>query len=72
MDHQEESVNGIIFSEDRSEILLIKRRDVPVWVLPGGGIDKEETPDEAILREMEEETGYKVKLSRKIGEYTSS
>ncbi len=68
--YQEESVNGIVFSPDRKEILLIKRRDVPVWVLPGGGIDANETPDQAILREMEEETGYTVALIRKIAEYT--
>lgn len=70
LNHQEESVNGILFSKDRKEILLIKRRDVPVWVLPGGGIDLGETPEEAALREMEEETGYKVTIKRKIAEYT--
>ncbi len=70
MNHQEESVNGIIFSEDGKEILLIKRRDVPVWVLPGGGIDANETPEKAVLREMKEETGYKVTISRKVAEYT--
>lgn len=68
--HQEESVNGILFSEDRKEILLIKRRDVPVWVLPGGGIDQGESPEEAVVREMEEETGYNVSIKRKVAEYT--
>ena len=70
MDHSNESVNGILFSEDRSQILLIKRRDVPVWVLPGGGIDLGESPETAVIREMEEETGLKVKISRKIAEYS--
>ena len=70
MDHSSESVNGILFSKDRSQILLIKRRDVPVWVLPGGGINTGESPEVAVLREMEEETGLKVKISRKIAEYT--
>ena len=36
-------LNGQSYSEDRKEILLIKRRDVPVWVLPGGGIDSGES-----------------------------
>jgi 8-oxo-dGTP pyrophosphatase MutT (NUDIX family) len=65
-----ESVAGIIFSNNRTEVLLIQRRDVPVWVLPGGGIESGESPEEAVLREMEEETGYKVINPRLVGTYT--
>ena len=67
---QEESVAGIVFSDDRKEVLLIKRRDVPVWVLPGGGIESGESPEEAALRELEEETSCKALLVKKIAEYT--
>ncbi|MGX9352777.1 RNA pyrophosphohydrolase [Shimia sp. W99] len=31
--------------------------EVPAWQMPQGGIDKGETPEEAALRELEEETG---------------
>ncbi|SFM04021.1 RNA pyrophosphohydrolase [Shimia aestuarii] len=31
--------------------------EVPAWQMPQGGIDKGETPKEAALRELEEETG---------------
>lgn len=62
-----QSVAGVIFSPEG--ILLIKRRDVPVWVLPGGGIDPGETPDEAIVREILEETGFTVKVTRLVGDY---
>jgi 8-oxo-dGTP diphosphatase len=65
MDH---SVACILFRD--SKILLIKRRDIPVWVLPGGGIDPGESPEIAACREMEEETGYQVKIVRKIAEYS--
>jgi 8-oxo-dGTP diphosphatase len=61
---------GVIFSEDRKNVLLVKRRDVPVWVLPGGGIEKNETSEKAVLREVFEETGFKVKILRKVGEYS--
>ncbi|MEM7174569.1 MAG: NUDIX domain-containing protein [Chlamydiota bacterium] len=70
MNQERESVNGVIFSPDRTEVLLIKRRDLPVWALPGGGIEQGETPARAAVREVEEETGYRVTLTRKIAEYT--
>lgn len=63
-----ESVVCILILDDRP--LLIQRRDIPVWVLPGGGIDPGETPESAAIREMEEETGLKVEITRKIAEYT--
>ncbi len=63
------SVAGAVFSKSRTEVLLIKRRDVPVWVLPGGGIDAEELPEAAIVREILEETGFHVKVVRKSGFY---
>ncbi|PIS01430.1 MAG: NUDIX domain-containing protein [Chlamydiae bacterium CG10_big_fil_rev_8_21_14_0_10_35_9] len=70
MKNQAESVITVIFSKRRDEVLLIKRRDIPVWVLPGGGIEKNETSQVAALRETQEETGLTCKIARKIGEYT--
>ena len=63
------SVAGAVFSHDGNSILLIKRRDVPVWVLPGGGIDAGESPERAIVREILEETGFHVFVELK-GMYT--
>lgn len=64
------SVIGIVYNSNKSKLLLIKRRDVPVWVFPGGGIDPQELPEDAVCREVLEETGIKVKILRKVGEYT--
>jgi 8-oxo-dGTP pyrophosphatase MutT (NUDIX family) len=64
------SVIGIVFSKDQTQFLAIKRRDVPIWVLPGGGIDPDETPEQAIVREVHEETGLKVAIDRQVAEYT--
>lgn len=65
----EESVSCVIFNEAKTHVLLIKRRDIPVWVLPGGGIDPGEKPEAAALREAVEETGCTVKLKRKVANY---
>lgn len=64
------SVAAVIFNEDRTHVLLIKRRDVPIWVLPGGGVDPGETPENAVLREILEETGVLAKVARQVALYT--
>jgi ADP-ribose pyrophosphatase YjhB (NUDIX family) len=61
---------GIILNADSSQILLVKRSDVPVWVLPGGGIENHEMPEDALRREILEETGLHIYLIRKCAEYT--
>jgi len=65
-----DAVCTILFNKAKDQVLLIKRRDIPVWVLPGGGIDQGEAPEQAAVREAQEETGLKVKLARKIAFYT--
>ena len=53
-------------------ILLIKRDTVPFkgyWALPGGRAEPGENVEQAIVREVKEETGLDVTVVRKIGEY---
>jgi len=64
-----QAVYGIIFNQERTQVLMVKRRDIPVWVLPGGGRDRDETPEEGAVREVLEETGYSVAIVRKVAEY---
>lgn len=64
-----QSVVSVIFNSDKSSVLLTKRRDVPVWVLPGGGVEEGEQPEDAALREAAEETSMQVVLERKVAEY---
>jgi len=35
-----------------------------VWSLPGGGVEQGENPDDAVVREFAEETGYAVRVDR--------
>lgn len=59
----------VIIQNDGRDILLVKRKDVPLWDLPGGGIAEGETPEAAAIREAFEETGYNVTILQKSGEY---
>lgn len=65
-----QAVIGITFSHDRSKVLVVKRRDVPIWALPGGGVDVGELPEDAVRREILEETGVYVRVRRLVAELT--
>jgi 8-oxo-dGTP pyrophosphatase MutT (NUDIX family) len=41
-----------------------KDKDAGKWALPGGKIDKGETPEEAAVRELYEETGVRARVTR--------
>lgn len=68
------AVKGIIRRSDGS-ILVLKRSDVDdhkpgVWETVGGGMDKEETPQSALEREILEETGLTVKVLNPFNVFT--
>lgn len=50
--------NAIITCDEK--LLLEKRRDSDTWGLVGGGVKKQETPLQAITREIYEELGIRV------------
>lgn len=56
------TVDCLVFriKEGEVEMLLIKRKKGPyqdMWAFPGGFMEIEEAPEEAVVRELEEETG---------------
>lgn len=53
-----------------SQVLLVKREDFEVWVIPGGSIDPGESVSDAAVREVYEETGLQVHLTRLLGIYS--
>jgi 8-oxo-dGTP diphosphatase len=62
------AVSALIF--DHGRVLLAHRRDIDWWNLPGGGMEPGETVDEAVVREVFEETGLTVEIERLVGVYS--
>ena len=62
------SVTAII-TDDHGRILLVRHAEGGVWVAPGGSIEPNESPADAIVRETWEETGLLVAPVRVLGVY---
>ncbi len=62
------SVTGLVF-DDQSRVLLVKHSNGGVWVAPGGAIDPGETPQDAVVREVWEETALHVEPTRFLGSF---
>jgi len=62
-------VRVILLKEGK--VLLVEHTYSSGWYLPGGGVKKFETLDEAIKRELAEEAGAKLGILRLVGIYTN-
>lgn len=62
-------VFAIILNKD-NEILICHRCDYDLWNLPGGQLEKNETVEIGVVREVKEETGLNVIVERITGVYT--
>jgi 8-oxo-dGTP diphosphatase len=58
-----------IVINQEGNILLAKRKDYPLWDLPGGTVEKDEELRLCAIRETKEETGFTISVLKKIGEY---
>jgi 8-oxo-dGTP diphosphatase len=63
-------VSAMVFN-DNGELLLGRRSDNGKWSIIGGIVDPDEEPADAVVREVLEETGVRVKVDRVSGVYTS-
>jgi 8-oxo-dGTP pyrophosphatase MutT (NUDIX family) len=62
------SVSAHVFSAD-GRMLLVRQRDGGIWSTPGGMIEPDERPADAVVRETWEETGLRVAPVRVSGVY---
>ena len=65
------TVDGILFQDE--SVLLVQRKYAPFqgsWALPGGFVEYGETTEDAVVREVLEETGVKTNIRSLIGVYS--
>jgi ADP-ribose pyrophosphatase YjhB (NUDIX family) len=59
-----------IILDNESRILLCHRTDRDMWNLPGGRVEANESPWDAVVREVTEEVGLAVRVDRLLGVYS--
>jgi ADP-ribose pyrophosphatase YjhB (NUDIX family) len=55
-------VRGVVFGDGK--ILLVQERSDGLWALPGGWADVGDSPAEAVVREIREESGYETHATK--------
>ncbi|MBD2447552.1 NUDIX hydrolase [Nostoc sp. FACHB-152] len=60
-------VRAAVFQSDK--ILLVKEKEDGCWTLPGGWADIGDSPSEAIVREVYEESGYQTRVVKLVAVY---
>ncbi|HEX9056910.1 MAG TPA: NUDIX hydrolase [Ktedonobacterales bacterium] len=63
-------IGAFAIIERNGLVLLARRRDIGWWNLPGGGVEKGESVDEGLLREVREEVCADVSVVRLVGVYS--
>ena len=60
-------VRGAVFREDA--LLFVRERSDGLWTLPGGWADVGESASESVVREVYEESGYRVRAVKLLAAY---
>lgn len=63
------AASAVVLDND-GRVLLHRRTDSDLWSLPGGGVELGESVAQAVVREVQEETGLDVEIDQLIGIYS--
>lgn len=67
--HRQSRARAIILNSDKTKVLLVKNITRKEFHLPGGGIEKGEDGQTAIIREVKEELGIGITILYQLGKY---
>ncbi|MEY8350391.1 NUDIX hydrolase [Bacillus cereus] len=55
-------VYALIYNQEKNQILMVHNLEQDAWSLPGGAVEKGETLEATVVREVKEETGLTVEI----------
>lgn len=53
-----------IVTNDKNQVLMVKEKSEQLWSFPGGWCDVFESPQENAMKEVLQESGYRIKINR--------
>src|SRR3954454_11941199 len=57
---------GVLLSDDRGRVLLVEPTYKDYWEIPGGAVEADESPYDAVVRELKEELALPVQPGRSL------
>jgi len=58
--------SAAVCKNNKNELLMVRGKHASDWSVPSGGVEEGESLEECCIREVKEETGYEVKVLRKL------
>lgn len=69
--HEKIDFTASVYIVRENKVLLLKHKLLGIWLPPGGHIELDEDPNEAVVREAKEETGLDITLVGEKRSYNS-